>query len=766
MNGGGTFNRLGPPALSSGFYLSEPTTYVEITFLRQQSATSLAQGQNPAWNETLFFDLNNHPASSRLLADEFVQLNVYDFRCYTQPITSMNSNFADQQPTLALSSKLSTLNMSNNLSTNSTGVFAQKQKIERQLIGSLRISLATLLSSGRVEGSFALLKPIMMDNYQFVANQSEQETYLNLFITLDPPINEPLAGETYYLQLESGATYSHEAKVVLDYARQWEKTMSQFYPSASLISSSPASVLGAEGRNRRGKGRHVRALVLRADTNRYSLISRLIYPLEAPHDLPFGPLEGLQSDGEKQLVEDSQTMGSTSSNNRLLHRKMVALARFVSLLDPIKYGHFQNRALASCLWFSCDQLLSLKRLGGNEEKAVLLCNYFLSLGKCSAILLGDSIDLGRCAYVIVWHEQSRFIDEQLHSQVANLLESINPILENKGDLDEQDSNLRQESLFKRQKVDDTNFMARLPVLITARSVQLWNVSTGENYKPGDQRLQLVSVGSIVTCENCYANIQQKDSPSQVNFDIRLRQFWSPLFVPLATSLHQQNQPISINLDKISHLKPRRQLILLDNVRKQIGRPSLKPTKNIQLDYRMFSREQCDKLATDIEQSIKSHLMMWRPNRPTYFNRIISKLVHEKLSTLELSEVNQSGWRTELAELLRNEVLNIPSEFNLRPMGNFDDQHNQHSFADKQMISWPANLSFTSMKSIIEQLYASGVHNADLMFLDDELVFGQKSTINVQFLVACHVQPYPAHVMSVWLYVGAIVSNKSRLKGQD
>ncbi|CAG2116349.1 unnamed protein product, partial [Medioppia subpectinata] len=50
---------------------------------------------------------------------------------------------------------------------------------------------------------------------------------------------------------------------------------------------------------------------------------------------------------------------------------------------------------------SCDQFLDMM-LGGEEEHAILLCNYFLYLEKRAAILLGYGIPEGLTAYVIVF----------------------------------------------------------------------------------------------------------------------------------------------------------------------------------------------------------------------------------------------------------------------------------------------------------------------------------------------------------------------------
>jgi coiled-coil and C2 domain-containing protein 2A len=78
---------------------------------------------------------------------------------------------------------------------------------------------------------------------------------------------------------------------------------------------------------------------------------------------------------------------------------MQRLARFVSLIPELP----DSVALPGVcdIWCTCDQFLDML-LGGEEEHAVLLCNYFLYLEKRAAILLGYGIPEGSTAYVIVF----------------------------------------------------------------------------------------------------------------------------------------------------------------------------------------------------------------------------------------------------------------------------------------------------------------------------------------------------------------------------
>lgn len=751
--------------------LSPPTTYVEVVFQRKQQASSLAHGKNPIWHETLFFPVDvpkfnylasqsglnfhvdgednqnsnntieggNVKAQSQLV-DEFLQLNLYDYNCHVHTDT-MNSDRQNELATLPLTS--TSLSISDN-TLQSNRMLASRQRIERHLLGSLRVPLKTLLSTGRIEGSFALNQPLFMENYQFepeqqvnmsgiLSTQKQQnsnfkinnkfETYISLFITLDPPILIP-----FYLYLSTG---SHEDEQIFEFAKLWERTVSRYKRRISKRAIANNLQTSSESKSASYYHiRHVRAVVLQHDA-KYCFVSRLITPLKPPEEL----VEG-------------------TNKSKLF--QMRSLARFVSLLSPLKYGIFNMRLLASNLWFDSAQLIN-KYLGGTEEKAVLLCNYYLHLGHCSAVLLGDAIPEGRCAYVIVWHEQSRKLDEQLQLNIASLLESS-------GGVASSDNQSRD------RLVDQENFLLSLPILINSKTVQLWDPNSGKSYNLNDP-LQLISVGSIVTCENVYANIQATESVQGTNFDIRLRNFWFPLFEGSTkvdskignnfrrTYLKRTNQTNNI----------KRQLIELEETRRLIGRVLIKPIlKNeiVQLNYEKLTEEHCRQLENSIDRAIKAQLLKWRPSRPTYFNRTLSRLLAEKLKLFEDYSIEASldssteqpiDWKSELADLIRNEIL-MP--------------HLSNGFNARQVVSWPMNLPYTSMKTILDSLYASGVHNADIMLesagwnlnsaSSSSTQLSQSTNCNTQFLVACHAYAYPARVVSVWLYVAAVITQNRLL----
>lgn len=717
------------PFSAANHSLVSPTTYVEVVFQKQQQASSLAEGKSPSWNETLFFHIqetdvainsDDQQQSSMLLIDEYLQLNLYDYQ-------------QRQEEHLIDKSFNSHGQFSPDVRANK--ILASKQRIERHLLGSLKIPLTTLLSSGKIQGSFALNQPMFLDNYQFQAEPSFMasataadsqystpikdplRTYINLFITLDPPMPSSLMDSSD--NLFSLVNESHEPEHVFRYCKLYE----QLFSRSSISTASDNSDFARRQYNPR---RHLKVLVLQRDC-KFCLIIRLISPLQPPKTL----IDGIKN----------------------VEAKMHVLARFVSLLSPLKYGLFKMRLLAPNLWFDSAQLLN-RNLGGFEEKAVLLCNYFLFLGKCSAIVLANKIPEGNCVYVIVWEEQARFIIEA----------------------DQENAN--DSSLEVKQPIEQKDFVLKLPILINSRTVALWDPVTGRSFKLNDPSHQLTSIGSIVTMENVYANMQSNSLDnfiSNINFDIRLKQYWYPLFEGslitgaqseqtivnannlLVTNAAKQMRHKSFTFKNQSNF--RRQLTQLEQVKKCIGRPAIGPlVRDIlgrSINYDTLSQEDCNDLRTNIEKTIKASLLKWRPNRPTYFNRTLSRLISDKLPMFEelyLQGFNNQAsggdldWKNKLAELIRSEILMV----------------HLASAGSRQIISWPINMTYTSMKTISNLLFASGVHNADLELNNESRIdqVGGTTAIksSTQFLVSCFVQPYQTKLMSVWLYVAAIVTS--------
>ena len=51
------------------------------------------------------------------------------------------------------------------------------------------------------------------------------------------------------------------------------------------------------------------------------------------------------------------------------------------------------------------------------------------------------------------------------------------------------------------------------------------------------------------------------------------------------------------------------------------------------------------------------------------------------------------------------------------------------------------MAFTDIKTLIERVYSTGVHNTE--------------EADIEFALAVHVYPYPNSVLAVWIYIGRL-----------
>lgn len=108
------------------------------------------------------------------------------------------------------------------------------------------------------------------------------------------------------------------------------------------------------------------------------LICRLLTPLKPP-DLGFS---------------------SDTSGILVMEEVMRRIARFLSMIPLLPKGRQQIKDMA--MFLTCHQFLNDFGCGSQGDHAVLLCNYFMYLGKRSALLLGEGVPEGKTVYVIVW----------------------------------------------------------------------------------------------------------------------------------------------------------------------------------------------------------------------------------------------------------------------------------------------------------------------------------------------------------------------------
>ena len=290
------------------------------------------------------------------------------------------------------------------------------QRLERHWLGSIELPFSTVYFNTKVDGTFKISTPAVLLGYQHNQPRAQgipdigiggrDQTFLTLFVTIEPPLqpSQPLAEKFE----------SSEDERLIHNAYIWQEELKKKFPKREFK-------------------------VLATDLNgKKVFLTRYIRGQNPPPDFGFDPV-------------------NPPPNAMDIASRFVSLIPYIS--DSVAFPDLCD------LWSTSDQFLQMLA-GDEEEHAVLLCNYFLWLGRKSWLVLGTGIPEGSTTYVLSCHQ----------------------------------------SVY-----------------------QLWNAHTGEKFSVNDAYCPLQNIACLINSENIWANVQQSGQPYRMSFDLTKAQLWRPFF---------------------------------------------------------------------------------------------------------------------------------------------------------------------------------------------------------------------------------------------
>ncbi|CDW53819.1 ATP synthase F1, delta subunit [Trichuris trichiura] len=218
------------------------------------------------------------------------------------------------------------------------------------------------------------------------------------------------------------------------------------------------------------------------------------------------------------------------------------------------------------------------------------------------------------------------------------------------------------------------------VMVKLSQILICNPSTGKVYERNDPLCPIWDVACAVGPDNIWANMQKSGHPTSLSFNFTNSVYW----VPFWSKQFEQRQLSSVQPENVTYSLPNMEMSL--------------------------------KLETRLRKVVTEHLMKWRPESLTRFNRFAGQCFREVLVKLEEGTVDLSS-----TALFPGTVKSL--------------------FSSYKIFGFAINQGFLAEEDILDTVAMSDICN-----------FTDSST---EFALAVYVHGYSCSVYSVWLLVGCL-----------
>ncbi|KAL3314434.1 Coiled-coil and C2 domain-containing protein 2A [Cichlidogyrus casuarinus] len=234
-----------------------------------------------------------------------------------------------------------------------------------------------------------------------------------------------------------------------------------------------------------------------------------------------------------------------------------------------------------------------------------------------------------------------------------------------------------------------------------QSFQLWNTARGEYLQVTDVNSSMNSVWALVSANNVWANIQPKQVPWEMDWDLRDKTKWLPLF---NSKRNSQDQELQNALTNSSVVQPN------------------------SIVYSRPDEREVQAIKYELESVLRESLMEWRPAQITRMNYEYIRDLQKVLMDLEANAGEKGEEADEIIE-------RISSKYHVYGL--------------------PINLPYMPISEILSRVKARGIHllagPKGRPSLGTSLVNFEES----QFGLAVHVKAYSGQVLSIWIYLIAL-----------